>query len=170
MHHVPPSVSTHWEMEPRNLFNLANILYSVECDVILNLFTPPECCHVCWLPGLGLTSAPEYLMVFQSPRGLLDDADLPALILKIYDLGGGTGFIFRHKTPKAKTLNGRPNGPNSSDPVTWPRVKIDIWSLDLVHCLLTPHFLDYYSQLTYAKLFHFATNEILFGLGVYLPN
>ncbi|KAJ5951926.1 serine protein kinase, partial [Penicillium vulpinum] len=79
-----------------------------------------------WLPGVEIDqSAPKYLMVSQRLYGLLDDADISTLLVKICDLGGAVR-----------------NGDNSSVPVTplglrapglvenlpWD-FKIDVWSL-----------------------------------------
>ncbi|OQE10318.1 hypothetical protein PENVUL_c004G04967 [Penicillium vulpinum] len=86
----------------------------------------PEYSPVRWLPGVEIDqSAPKYLMVSQRLYGLLDDADISTLLVKICDLGGAVR-----------------NGDNSSVPVTplglrapglvenlpWD-FKIDVWSL-----------------------------------------
>ncbi|KAJ6184844.1 serine protein kinase [Penicillium mononematosum] len=109
---------------------------------ISDMLLPPEYNPVRWLPGVTTDqSAPEYLMVTQRPRGLLDDVDISTLVVKIGDLGAVVH-----------------NGDNSSVPVTplalrapellenlpWD-FKIDAWSLG---CLL----------------FQLATNEPLFVL------
>ncbi|CAG8285764.1 unnamed protein product [Penicillium nalgiovense] len=126
------------------------------------MLMPPEYSPVRWLPGIKTDqSAPEYLMVSQRPRGLLDDADISTLVVKIGDLGSAVH-----------------NGDNSSVPITplglrapelldnlpWD-FKMDVWSLG---CLV-PHLLTFYYQvrcfrLTYIKLFQLATSEPLFVL------
>lgn len=47
-------------------------------------------------------------MVSQRPYGLLDEADVSTLIVKIGDLGGGMASFLRCKSCNAKTLNSCP--------------------------------------------------------------
>jgi hypothetical protein len=81
----------------------------MECDSINDILMPPEYSPVRWLPGVKIDqTAPEYLMVSQRPRGLLDDVNISSLVVKIGDLGAGKEFHARRKSSKAETLNSRP--------------------------------------------------------------
>lgn len=53
----------------------ANILFTVDGDLLSGMVTEPEFSPVIWLPGVEAdNSAPQYLMASQRPRGMLDTA------------------------------------------------------------------------------------------------
>ena len=76
------------------------------CDSIRDMLIPPDHSPVRWLPGVKTDQrAPDYLMVSQRPRGLLDDVDISTLIVKIGDLGAGKEFLVGCTNRNTKPLN-----------------------------------------------------------------
>lgn len=68
----------------------ANILFSVDSDLSGDILLEPEFSPVNWLSGVEVdNSAPLYLMSSQRPRGMLDNAIVSTLTVKIGDMGGG---------------------------------------------------------------------------------
>ncbi|OQE85783.1 hypothetical protein PENNAL_c0023G05128 [Penicillium nalgiovense] len=114
----------------------------MECDPISDMLMPPEYSPVRWLPGVKTDkSAPEYLMVSQRPRGLLDNADISTLVVKIGDLGAAVHNGDNYSVPVTPLAL---MAPELLDNLSWD-FKLDVWSLG---CLL----------------FQLATNEPLFAL------
>lgn len=70
----------------------ANILFSADNATINDIqLQPPTFSSVKWLPGIEIDdSAPQYLVVSQRPRGILDSVDYRRLSVRIGDLGGGS--------------------------------------------------------------------------------
>ncbi|KZF23983.1 serine protein kinase [Xylona heveae TC161] len=129
----------HTDLQP------ANILFSVDSIPPMEVLTPPEFSPVKWLPGIQADdSAPRYLMVTQRPWGTLDDADVPALEVKICDLGGAIPSGQQDVLPVTPTGL---RAPELLEKGAWDN-KIDIWTLG---CLI----------------FQLVTNEPLFPLGMF---
>ncbi|CAG8019640.1 unnamed protein product [Penicillium nalgiovense] len=134
----------------------------MECDPISDMLMPPEYSPVRWLPGVKTDkSAPEYLMVSQRPRGLLDNADISTLVVKIGDLGAAVHNGDNYSVPVTPLAL---MAPELLDNLSWD-FKLDVWSLGcLVPRLFTLYYLVRCFRLTYIKLFQLATNEPLFAL------
>ncbi|CAG7935453.1 unnamed protein product [Penicillium nalgiovense] len=134
----------------------------MECDPISDMLMPPEYSPVRWLPGVKTDkSAPEYLMVSQRPRGLLDNADISTLVVKIGDLGAAVHNGDNYSVPVTPLAL---MAPELLDNLSWD-FKLDVWSLGcLVPRLFTLYHLVRCFRLTYIKLFQLATNEPLFAL------
>lgn len=68
----------------------ANILFSADWNLSSDILLEPEFNPVNWLPDVEVdSSAPQYLVTSQRPRGMLDDVASSELTVKIGDLGGG---------------------------------------------------------------------------------
>ncbi|KAJ5086551.1 serine protein kinase [Penicillium alfredii] len=120
----------------------ANILFSDDCDLSSDILMEPELSPVNWLPKIQIdNSAPQYLVVSQRPRGMLDNAVFSALTVKIGDLGGAMWSGQYDSLPVTPTAL---RAPELLEKCPWNE-KIDIWTLG---CLI----------------FQLATNEPLFPL------
>ncbi|CAI7641030.1 unnamed protein product [Penicillium glandicola] len=118
----------------------ANILFSTNQTEFQNALMPPEFSPVRWLPGIEAdSSAPQYLMTFQRPYGMLDDTNASCLMVKIGDFGGAfqsNDKNFLPVTPFGMKAPEIFNGRSLNN-------KIDIWALGFL-------------------IFQLATNEPLF--------
>ncbi|KAJ5090328.1 hypothetical protein N7532_009012, partial [Penicillium argentinense] len=74
----------HCDLQP------GNTLFTVDSDLSNESMMEQEFIPVKWLPGVEADdSAPRYLMDSRRPYGMLDDAPISDLIVKIGDMGGG---------------------------------------------------------------------------------